>query len=256
MDNKTIYERFDWTKLDQKALQGKIEKVIEFIPQDVKTIADIGCGNGLITNMIGQNYKVTAIDRSASALSYVETEKIQASADGIPFADKSFDLVFSSEMLEHLEDDMLKGTISEMKRLSKKYIFITVPNEENPAKLSIKCTECNYIFNRPNHLRSFKLDSFKKLFPEYKIIRSLAFGKKTRYYSPGLMKLKQRFSPSTSWIPYYWIPKKDRKTLCPKCEHEFVYDYHFHPVSSAIDLLNVLVSPKKPYWLFVLMVKD
>lgn len=253
MDNKTIYEKFDWSKLDFAALKGKIEKVVEFIPEGVSTIADIGCGNGVITNILGQQFEVTAVDRSAAALEFVETKKVQASAENIPLPDGSFDMVFSSEMLEHLEDEVLKGTISEMKRLSKKYIFITVPNDENPNKLSIQCPECNFIYNRPNHLRSFKLDSFKTLFPEYNIIRSLAFGNRTRYYSPTLLKLKKSISPASSWIPNYWISKNDRKTICPYCEHEFNYTYRFHPLASAVDMINLVVSPKKPYWLFVLM---
>jgi len=253
LDNKTIYEKFDWSKLKYDALKGKIEKVVEFIPGDIRSIVDIGSGNGMITNILGQQFEVTAVDRSSSALDYVETKKVQASADNIPLPDKSFDLVFSSEMLEHLEDEVLKGTIAEMKRLSRKYIFITVPNDENPDKLSIQCPECKFVYNRPNHLRSFKEESFKQLFPEYKIIRSLAFGNRTRYYSPSLLKLKKKFTPSTSWIPNYWISAGDRKTICPHCEHEFNYTYHFHPLASAIDMLNLLISPKKPYWLFVLL---
>lgn len=253
MDNKTIYEKFDWSKLGYESLKGKIAKVVEFIPEGVRTIADIGCGNGVITNILGQQFEVTAVDRSAAALEFVEKKKIQASADNIPLPGNSFDLVFSSEMLEHLEDEVLKGTVSEMKRLSKKYIFITVPNEENPDKLSIQCPECKFVYNRPNHLRSFNLGSFKHLFPEFKIIRSLAFGNRTRYYSPVLLKLKKNVSPASSWIPNYWISESDRKTICPNCEHEFNYTYRFHPLASAVDMLNLAVSPKKPYWLFVLM---
>lgn len=253
MDNKTIYEKFDWSKLDYPVLKEKIKKVLEFIPEGVKTIADIGCGNGVITNILGQQYEVTAIDRSASALEYVNTKKLQASADSIPLPDNSFDLVFSSEMLEHLEDKVLKGTLTEMKRLSRKYIFITVPNYENPDKLSIQCPKCKFIYNRPNHLRSFKLDSFHDLFPEYQIIQSLAFGNNTRYYSPFLLKFKRKISPASSWIPNYWISANDRKTICPNCELEFIYSYRFNPLASAVDMLNLLVSPKKPYWLFVLM---
>jgi SAM-dependent methyltransferase len=255
MDNKQIYEKHDWEKLGLKTLQPKVEKVLEWIPDDVKTILDVGCGNGVITNILQQYFDVTAVDRSKKALSYVKTKKVEASADRIPLQSKQFDLVFSSEMLEHLDDKTFQGTLSEMKRLTKKYLFITVPNDENPDKLAIQCPSCGYVFNRPNHLRSFNLSSFRALFPEYRIIRSLAFGPKTRYYNPALLKAKIKLSPATAWVPYYWIPKNDRHTICPRCEHEFDYPYRFHPIASAIDMLNVVLSPKKPYWLFVLMEK-
>lgn len=253
MDNKNIYEEYDWESLGLKELQPKIEKVLEWIPSDTKTILDVGCGNGVITNILGKHFEVTAVDRSKKALTYVKTNKVEASSDDIPLGNKSFDLVFSSEMLEHLDNKTFDGTISELKRLSKKYIFITVPNGENPDKMAIKCPSCGYIFNRSNHLRSFTLSDFQELFPEYNMVRSLTFGPRTRYYHPALLKTKINLAPASAWIPYYWIPKTDRQTICPKCEHEFGHPYHFHPIASTIDMLNVLISPKKPYWLFVLL---
>lgn len=182
-------------------------------------------------------------------------QKNQASAVEIPLKSEQFDMVFSSEMLEHLEEQVLKGSVNEFKRLSKKYIFITVPNEENPDKLSIQCPKCKFIYNRPNHLRSFNVNSLVKLFPEYKLVKTTSFGMKVRYYNSKILKLKRNLTPSTAWVPYYWISKTDRKTICPHCEHEFIYDYRFHPIAFFLDVLNVTISPKKPYWLFILMEK-
>ncbi|MCD6178471.1 MAG: class I SAM-dependent methyltransferase [Bacteroidales bacterium] len=256
MDNKIFYEEFDWDGFKEEVLKAKVKKVLDIIPDDVNTIADIGCGNGIITNVLAQHYEVFAVDRSAKALSFVNAKKIQASADDIPLESESVDMVFSSEMLEHLEESVLNGSIAEFKRLSKKYIFITVPNDENPDKLSIKCPECNYVYNRPNHLRSFKEESFDKLFPEYERIKSFSFGKKVRYYNPTILKLKRKLSPHHSWIPYYWISENDRETFCPNCEHTFRYEYKFNLIAFILDIVNVILSPKKPYWLFVLLKKS
>lgn len=255
MDSKAFYEKFDWDSLKEKHLKAKISKIIQTIPRDVKSILDVGCGNGVITNMLGQKYDVTAIDRSEQALKFVETKKIKASSNNIPLENESFDMVFSSELLEHLPNDILKGTISEFRRLSKKYIFITVPNDENPNKLSIVCPECGYLYNSPNHLRSFRVKNINILYPEYKLINTFTFGKKVRYYNRNILKLKTSLSPSRSWIPYYWIPKDKRKTTCPSCEHSFENPYKFNLFSFGFDLLNIVISPKKPYWLFALFEK-
>ncbi len=256
MDNKKFYENHDWEKLGLKKLQPKIEKILQWIPDDTKTILDVGCGNGVITNVLSEYFDVTAVDRSIKALSYVKTNKVVASADLLPFKDDSFDMVFSSEMLEHLDMNTLTGTVKEFQRVSKKYIFITVPNDENPDKLAIQCPSCGYIFNRPNHLQHFNLNDLSRLFPQYRTIKSLTFGPLTRYYHPKILKIKLNRTPPTAWVPYYWIPKNDRHTFCPKCENEFDYTYRFHPLASLLDMINVLVSPKKPYWLFILMEKN
>ena len=256
MDNKIIYEYQDWTKLDKETLNPKINKLYNTIPKSVKSIIDIGCGNGVITNELAKKYKIIGVDRSEAALKHVKCDSIQCSSDSIPIPDSSFDLVFSSELLEHLEDDKYSGTIKEMKRLSRQFILITVPNSENPDKLSIKCPSCGYVYNRPNHLRSFHLSDFQRDFPEYKILENFTCGKKVRYSNPQLLTFKLRYSPSTSWIPYYWIDRQNRNTICPSCENHFSFPYIFHPISFLCDVLNVTVSPKKPYWLFILLEKQ
>jgi SAM-dependent methyltransferase len=255
VDNKEVYENFDWSNLKHKDLADKIIKVFDIIPDDVNTIADIGCGNGVITNALNKEYDVTAVDRSAKALEFVNAKKVLASADSIPLPSYQFDMVFSSELLEHLDDKTLAGTVEEIKRLSKKYVLITVPNDENPDKLQIKCKKCGYKYNRPNHLRSFNMDNISEIFSEYKVLKSFTFGKKVRYYNPLLLNIKTSVTPSSAWVPYFWIGKSNRKTICPSCEYEFTNNYKFNIISSFIDTINAVISPKKPYWLFVLMVK-
>ncbi|NOY51640.1 MAG: class I SAM-dependent methyltransferase [Chlorobi bacterium] len=256
MDNKNVYENFDWASFKYEDLKPKVEEILNAIPSDVESILDIGCGNGIITNVLGEKYNVTAVDRSKEALKFVETKKINASADKIPLTDNSFDMVFSSELLEHLPNNVLEGAITEIKRLSKKYIFITVPNAENPNKLLIKCPSCHYIFNSPNHLRSFNIKKLETLFDEYKLLKSFTFGKKVRYYNNLISIIKKNVTPSASWIPYFWVDKAKRNSTCPSCEHQFEYSYKFNVLTAALDTLNVLISPKKPYWLFAIFEKN
>jgi SAM-dependent methyltransferase len=255
MDNKNIYELHDWHILNEQTLRLKIDKILSIIPESVETIVDIGCGNGVITNQLSQKYSVVGVDRSRAALEYVRCDYVQSSSESIPLPDYSFDMSFTSELLEHLEDDTYKKTIAEIKRLSKKYILVTVPNGENPDKLSIQCPSCLYRYNRPNHLRSLNIQDFKQNYQEYDILQHFVFGRKVRYYNPAILNLKLKFSPPASWIPYYWIEKNVRNTICPSCEHKFYYPFKFNLISFFCDVLNAIVSPKKPYWLFVLMKK-
>ncbi len=255
MDNPQFYEQFDWSGLESKTLKPKIEKIFEIMPEDVKNIIDIGCGNGMITNALNQKFDITGVDRSAHALKNVETKKIEASAESIPVKDQSFDMVFSSELLEHLPDEVFQKAITEFKRISKKYLLISVPNRENLNKNLIQCPECNYIYNRSYHLKSFKPSDWEDYFPEYQLIGTYILGAKIRHYNPVLSKIKRRISPPISWIPYYIMPREKRKTMCPKCEYSFEYRFKFNMLSFSCDMLNILISPKRPYWQMVLLKK-
>jgi ubiquinone/menaquinone biosynthesis C-methylase UbiE len=254
MANPEYWER-EWRAEFNTYYQLKIEKIIDTIPSDVNSVIDIGCGNGVITNELAEKFDITGVDRSQKALNAVQTKKIRASCDHIELPDMSFDLVFSSEMLEHLEHDLFKGAIHEMKRLTKKYIFITVPNDENINKYLVECPNCKQIFNKTYHLRRINLDVITTEFPEYKVIDHFTFGKKMRDYHPLLEKIKHEFSPPHAWIPNLWTPDGYRNTLCPKCATEFEIPYKFHAIGFFCDIINTIISPKKRHQLFVLLEK-
>jgi len=256
IDNKEYYEKFEWDKANlSHKLHDKIKIILNIIPDDVRTILDIGCGDGTISNELNHKYSVCALDRSRSALKYVKTPKILASADNIGILSHAFDLVFSSEMLEHLPDHIFAQSICEMKRITKKYIFITFPNNENVEKGFIKCIKCGFIFNRSYHQRRLNMKIIKNLFPEYKVIKSSTFGKKVRKYNNFLGKIKHKLSPADSWIPTRWTPNKRRNSLCPKCGNTFEIPYRFNLISTLCDTLNILISPKIPFQLFILLEK-
>ncbi len=255
MDNPAFYETFDWSNLDSKTLRPKIDKILEVIPPDVKTVIDVGCGDGKITNILSLKYEITGVDRSQNALNFVKTKKIRSGSDNIPVQDNSFDLVFSSELLEHLEEDALFNTIKEFKRISKRYILISVPNKENVKKNLIQCQNCHYIFNKSYHLRGFGSSDILNYFKEYKLVDVSESGTLIRHYNTRLSKIKTRITPPDSWILNYVVPKEKRHSFCPKCEQEFSYPYRFNLLAFAIDMLNIIISPKRPYWLMILLQK-
>ena len=63
----------------KKIIQDKIEYVKKLIPNDVKTIIDIGCGSGFITNQLAEDYKVIGVDINSNV---VETINIIAVVKG------------------------------------------------------------------------------------------------------------------------------------------------------------------------------
>lgn len=256
-DNPEVYNRLDWGDESLVGrLKAKTDAILNIIPPDVRTLIDIGCGNGAITHVLAEHYDVTAVDRSETALSFVRTRKIHASSDRIDLPDRSFDMVFSSELLEHLESPVFEGTLTEMKRLSRKYLFITVPNDQSVEKDFIRCPSCGYLFNRAYHIRRFDAAGLAACFPEFHVKKSLTLGLGKRGYVPFLARIKHRITPASSWIAPFWADRGHRQSMCPSCSAEFEYPYRFHPVGFFLDIMNIPLSPKRPYWLMMLFEKE
>lgn len=100
------------------------------------TVLDVGCGDGVLSYLISKKgFEVTGIDSSKEAIKFAQNKCIKKSNISLlvgtvytlPFADKSFDNIVCSEVIEHLEnpDQLLK----EIKRVwnGKGKVVITTP---------------------------------------------------------------------------------------------------------------------------------
>jgi len=101
----------------------------------IKTILDAGCGEGFTLNKLYQEEmgeELEGIDGSEEAISigkkiHPHLSLKRASIYKLPYKDSSFDLVLSTEVLEHLEEP--EKALKEIIRVSRKYILLSVPNE-------------------------------------------------------------------------------------------------------------------------------
>src|SRR6185295_15492569 len=128
-DDPKFYDRH-WEERDTSAdpnVVAKAEVILRMAPEDARTVLDVGCGDGYLTRRLATRFEVTGVDRSAVALARVGLPTIQASADALPLPDRSFDMVFSSEMLEHLPDEVFARATRELARVARRYVFISVP---------------------------------------------------------------------------------------------------------------------------------
>jgi hypothetical protein len=257
MDNKDYYDNYNWTEANlSEKISHKLENIFSIIPDDVNTIIDIGCGDGVISNALNEKYKVVATDRSFNSLKFVKTEKVQSSADILSFPDNSFDMVFSSEMIEHLPDDIFNKSVKEFQRVSKRYIMLSFPNNENIGKNLVECTNCQTIFNKSYHLRTLNIHKIDQFLPGYKIKDKFLTGTPIRGYNDILLKIKHTFARPSSWIPRHWTPDGRRSAMCPACNHKFDIPFKFSLIGFICDSLNSLLSPKKPYQICILFEKQ
>jgi len=117
-------------------LQNFMNNLISTVrPLNVESILDVGAGEGftlarLSREKIGK--KLEGIEYSKEAIDlgkklHPEFLIKQGNIYDLPYKDNSFDLVVSTEVLEHLDNP--KVGLRELIRVAKKYILLTVPNE-------------------------------------------------------------------------------------------------------------------------------
>lgn len=147
----------------------RIYETANFIPKGVKTVADIGCGNGVFLEYLQSNFNfsVLGVDRSQQALKYVTTNKILADIVKIPIADHAFDCVTCLEVLEHIPYNSYEEALKELSRISSRFIIISVPYNEKIEHNTTKCPQCKSVFNTDLHFRSYDLHALKDLMRPY-----------------------------------------------------------------------------------------
>lgn len=121
----------------QLALNRFHERIRQLFPPDIKTILEVGCGEGFSAEAVLNNYPFErgyGGDISESALQeatrrFSRFHYVTLSAATLPFPSKSVDLVFSTETFEHLTpEDAIRAT-QEVRRIATQYVLLSVPNE-------------------------------------------------------------------------------------------------------------------------------
>lgn len=134
---------------------------------DNAAIMDIGCGKGFMLHdfkSLMPDVTVAGIDVSdyaiENAMPSVRPFLKKASAEKLPYPDKSFDLVISINSIHNLPLERLKVSLREIQRVSKKHSYITVDawrndiERENLFKWVLTAETMMYV------------DDWKKLFNE------------------------------------------------------------------------------------------
>jgi SAM-dependent methyltransferase len=209
----------DWFGI---ADENRVREFSKRIPDDVRSILDAGCGNGLFLHYISRSNskygRICGVDRSQIALSHVKTEKYLSSVDALPFRDCEFDIVTSLEVIEHLPVGVYENSLKELSRVARRYILIGVPFNQDIRNSLIECPNCSCRFNADYHLRSFSETAIKRIFTD-KIFKckEIFYIHPIKIMRPGFFKI-YLFIPAMRRI--YFNP--DRKiypgyAVCPAC---------------------------------------
>ncbi|MFH1328028.1 MAG: class I SAM-dependent methyltransferase [Candidatus Bathyarchaeota archaeon] len=124
---KNHAKRFHYKTVPEKSLAIK-----EIIPL-CNSILDLGCGEGIYLPLLASKAKLAVgVDVSIERLKQVnrsESELVLADVMNLPFRSSVFDVVWSSEVLEHLPH---LDVFDEIERVATKIMLVTLPNPLGP----------------------------------------------------------------------------------------------------------------------------
>lgn len=160
--------------LRRLAINRYFETVDAFMPSDVETVLNAGCGEGFDARRITQtkpNLILNGFDISFNAVQKVaEICPSMAACVGDvtqpPFAHPSADMVISLEVLEHLPDP--STAIAAYKKLTRRYLLLGVPNEPVFRLLRMaNGMDVRQFGDHPEHVQHWNLLTFKNFLKQH-----------------------------------------------------------------------------------------
>lgn len=126
-------------KFEQYAFEGRFVsyywQLKEVLALDPKSILEVGVGDKVFGGFIKNNTPVlyTSVDVAEDL-----HPDVVGSVLALPFADKSFDVVCAFEVLEHLPFDQFDKAVSELCRVARTNVVISLPHFGPTFSFSLK----------------------------------------------------------------------------------------------------------------------
>lgn len=143
-DPSIVYDKEYYKKRTHyESRKDRIRKFLKAITEtNPKRVLDVGCGQGfLVKALLERGIDATGIDYSRHAGKQIPDNFYMTEADLLPYPDNYFDVVFSSDFFEHLEEDEIDDVAEEMKRVGKRVIAKVSYKPQPPYHKTVKPRE-------------------------------------------------------------------------------------------------------------------
>jgi SAM-dependent methyltransferase len=158
--------------------------VAEVVALSPRTFLDAGCGEGFVARRIldaEPEIALTGCDVSGVALEMAASANVGArfvtgSITDLPFPDRSFDVVGCFEVLEHLPDDLPRQALSELARVARQAVVLSVPDEPLFSLANAvrgKNLDVRPRGSDPDHKQFWSRSGFGELVGEQLVVRQL-----------------------------------------------------------------------------------
>jgi len=207
---QTVDEYVEMDILNSPTEMQRFAATLAIIPKDTVTLLDVGCGPGVFLHLLRDTLGIEGIgiEITEAKVEYARRALVvdvhHGQASQLPFPDRSFDTITALEVVEHLPFGTYEKALSELERVAKTWIIVTVPYREERA--FTQCPYCATRFNSSYHLRSFDEEKLNNLFRNFEVVAFYKHGEYTQFYNPFRAITSRLFPPT---FPRY--------AVCPAC---------------------------------------
>jgi SAM-dependent methyltransferase len=184
-------------------------------------------------------------DLAKRGIRFVRRPATVSSMLALPFRNGSFDVVLCAETLEHLDPADLPRAASELRRVAKKSLLLTVPYQEDLLAWSTRCPRWARCAISWPPQRVFA-GATHGLFPggsRYTVQGTW----RVRPMSPALL----RFRTGRLGLWKYW-----RYVRCPQCGNEAFDNQEQRLLYKGVDALNSVLHPRKSDYRWLMLRVD
>jgi 2-polyprenyl-3-methyl-5-hydroxy-6-metoxy-1,4-benzoquinol methylase len=170
LDGGNLYNKYEsknpFVKLLIKNYFNNLSKLLIPVKDEISSSLDIGCGEGYVSQyMKNLGFDIEGADISKDIIDIAKYLHPDVPFDvksiyNLVYYNKRYDLVMAVEVLEHLNNP--EQALKELKKVSNKYVFISVPNE--PLFRICNMLRFKYVYdfgNTPGHINHWTKRSFK-----------------------------------------------------------------------------------------------
>lgn len=134
-------------------------------------VLNVGVGSGALerlgtekgVEMYALDPSEKAIERLRQALGLGDRAQV-GYAQQMPFDSDFFDVVVMSEVLEHLDNDILPLALQEVLRVLKPqgFLLASTPYKEDLGPNRVVCPDCGAVFHKVGHVQSFDKNTMRQ----------------------------------------------------------------------------------------------
>ncbi len=129
-----------WAKGSETVRRWREERYRLFLTlcdvQPDEPILDVGAGEGSALERFNTTNPITAVDLQVEGTGWLDSENVTvAVADGtkLPYGDRSFPIIFSNSVIEHVPKELQPAFAEEIRRVGERY-FVQTPNKWFPIE--------------------------------------------------------------------------------------------------------------------------